>query len=86
MANINTNHGYYYYTDQLKHNNYHLVKFPANEDHYPFATQNFVGDVLILRLSGYYHIIYTDFYKGSGEFKIYHTTSTGSNKPDDLYT
>ena len=77
---------YYYFTDQLKHNNEDRIKFPANEDHYPFLTKNVVSEYFVLLLSGYYHIIYTDFYKGSGTFKIVYLTWSGLDKPADLFT
>ena len=77
---------YYYFTDQLKHNNEDRIKFPANEVHYPFLTKNVVSEYFVLLLSGYYHIIYTDFYKGSGTFKIVYLTWSGLNKPADLFT
>ena len=77
---------YYYFTDQLKHNNEDRIKFPANEDHYPFLTKNVVSEYFVLLLSGYYHIIYTDFYKGSGTFKIVYLFWSGLNKPADLFT
>ena len=81
------NHGYYYFTDDLKHNNSNLVRFPPISNSYPFTTQ--LGDVnpyrLILYLEGYYHIIYTDFYKGSGTFKITHDAYVDLNKPDDVF-
>ena len=77
---------YYYFTDQLKHNNEDRIKFPANEDHYPFLTKIVVSEYFVLLLSGYYHIIYTDFYKGSGTFKIVYLSWSGLNKPADLFT
>ena len=86
IATINANYGYYYFTDQLKHDNEKIIKFPANENHYPFLTKKFVSDILELKLSGYYHIIYTDFYKGSGNFEISYTYWSGLDTPDKLFT
>ena len=44
---------YYYFTDQLKHNNENMIKFPANEYHCPFSTKNVVSEYFVLLLSGY---------------------------------
>ena len=65
IATINTNNGYYYFTDQLKHDNSNTVKFPRAKfppiDSYPFSRGS--DDYkLRIRIDGYYHIIYTDFY------------------------
>ena len=62
---INTNNGYYYFIKQLNHNNNSYVHFPSNIDKYPFKSANdpIYGGVLRISLSGYYHIIYTDYYK-----------------------
>ena len=66
IATINTNNGYYYFTDQLRHNNSNAIKFPKAKfppiDSYPFSRGSDQYK-LRLRLDGYYHIIYTDFYK-----------------------
>ena len=87
VATINTNNGYYFFTDQLQHNNENIVKFQANKRHYPFQTKrNGVHHTLALYLSGYYHVIYTDFYIGSGKFTIQYTVWPGLNRPDDLFT
>ena len=87
VATINTNNGYYYFTDQLQHNNEDIVKFPANESHYPFQTKkNGVYHTLSLLLSGYYHIIYTDVYKGSGQFTMKYAVWPGLNRPNALFT
>ena len=56
---------YYYFTNDLKHNNEIIVRFPANVSQYPFITKNEIFRRLTILLAGYYHIIYTDFYKGS---------------------
>ena len=73
IATINLNYSYYYYTYDLKHNNSKTVKFPTINN-YPFSSQFGVGNEhrFIINLEGYYHIIYTDYYKGSGIFKIQH--------------
>ena len=69
---------YYYYTDDLKHNNSKTVKFPTIND-YPFSTQSGVGNEhrFIINLDGYYHVIYNDFYKGGGTFQITHDSPSG---------
>ena len=74
---------YYYYTNQLKHNNRSFVKFPKITNSYPFGLGS---DQFRLRisLSGHYHIIYTDFYKNSGQFKI-HDITNGVDSGFDLF-
>ena len=69
---------YYYYTNDLKHNNSKTAKFPTIND-YPFSTQSGVGNEhrFIISLDGYYHVIYNDFYKGSGTFQITHDSPSG---------
>ena len=69
-----TNMGYYYFTDQLKHNNTNTVKFPSGIYSYPFKSgaDDFKFRIL---LDGHYHIIYTDFYKNTGAFKIHDHTN-----------
>ena len=74
IATINTNNGYYYYTNDLKHDNTNNVKFPSITNSYPYS--NGTSDSLRISLSGQYHIIYTDFYKGGGLFKIYDDTNS----------
>ena len=71
IATINTNNGYYYFTNQLKHDNVNVVKFPAVNKH-PFVASNTSHEMSIY-VSGHYQIIYTDFYKNSGTFKILDT-------------
>ena len=68
-----TNMSYYYFTDQLKHNNTKIVKFPSGINSYPFKSgaDDFKFRIL---LDGYYHIIYTDFYKNNGQFRIHDHT------------
>ena len=38
---------------------------------------------MILKSNGYYHFIYSDFYKGGGIFKISHDAWDGVHKPKD---
>ena len=78
IVTINTNNGYYYFTDQLKHNNSNKVKFPRAKfppiDSYPFARGS--DDYKFkIRVDGYYQIIYTDFYQKSGQFIIHDDTN-----------
>ena len=74
---IITNHSYYYFTDQLKHDNNKTVKFPSRINSYPFRSgaDDFKFRIL---LDGHYHIIYTDFYKYNGQFQI-HDSTNGNN-------
>ena len=80
--------GYYHVTNQLKHENSATVEFQPGLNSYPFITPISSGpmDSFKLPLSGYYHIIYTDFYKGSGEFRIDWAGWLGLDKPDPVYT
>ena len=56
-----TQNSYYYFTDQLKHNNANLVKFPSGINSHPFSLG--INQYRFrISLSGNYHIIYTDFY------------------------
>ena len=59
---------YYLYTNELKHNNENRIKFKSGISNYPFVTDtpNSYQNILQIKLSGYYHVIYTDFYKGKG--------------------
>ena len=76
----------YYYTDDLQHDNSSIVSFTYFNS-YPFGAElGNKSDRLILLLDGYYHIIYTDFYKGSGTFKITHDVYSGLDEPDDVFT
>ena len=51
---------YYYFTDQLRHDNSKTVKFPEL-NRYPYSAVN-NSEYLTITLDGYYQIIYTDFY------------------------
>ena len=66
--------GYYYFTDQLKHDNTNTVKFPSGINFYPFKSGADYFKFRIL-LDGHYHIIYTDFYKNGGQFKVHDSTN-----------
>ena len=63
---------YYYFTDQLRHDNINTVKFPALNS-YPYSAVN-NSEYLTITLDGHYQIIYTDFYKKSGQFIIHDDT------------
>ena len=52
---------YYYFTDQLKHDNSKTVKFPRTINSYPYS--NGAQNSLRISLDGHYQIMYTDFYK-----------------------
>ena len=65
---------YYFYTNDLKHNNKKNVNFP-NFYKYPFDSN--ISEIINIKLSGYYHIIYTDYYKGdTGIFRIHRNTTS----------
>ena len=73
IATIKTNNGYYYFTDQLKHDNSRVVKFPPTINSYPFSRGG--QNSLRISLDGHYQIIYTDFYQKSGQFVIHDPTN-----------
>ena len=80
--------GYYYYTNDLKHTKSGTVIFPAISNSYPFSPplgQNHPSILRIL-LGGYYHIIYTDYYKGNGTFKIMYDHNPSGSNSQELYT
>ena len=65
---------YYFYTNDLKHNNKKNVNFP-NFYKYPFDSN--ISEIINIKLSGYYHIIYTDYYKGNTSiFRIHRNTTS----------
>ena len=86
-AQLDVSTKYYYFTNDLKHNNEKLIKFPSNFSKYPFKSlsQPNQNQRLQIELAGYYHIIYTDYYKGNGLFKIQHDAYDSLDKPPDIY-
>ena len=74
ITTINRYDGYYYFTDDLKHNNSQVVKFPQINK-YPFSSNN-NSEFLRITLDGNYQIIYTDFYKKSTKVSIYDNTNS----------
>ena len=64
---------YYYFTDQLKHNNADTVKFPAVNSH-PFSADN-NSEFLKIELDGHYQIIYTVFFIYDAQFIIHDNTN-----------
>ena len=65
---------YYFYTNDLKHNNKKNVNFPIFYK-YPFDSN--ISEIINIKLSGYYHIIYTDYYKGDTSiFRIHRNTTS----------
>ena len=64
---------YYYFTDQLKHNNANTVKFPAINSHPFSAVDN--SEFLKIELDGHYQIIYTDFFIHDAQFIIHDDTN-----------
>ena len=81
ITTINVNNGYYYFTNQLNHNNLNTVSFPNITNSYPYSngkntvTGNKTYLVLRILLSGNYQIIYTDSYKNGGSFVIHDNTN-----------
>ena len=83
ISTIIVNNGYYYFTNQLNHNNLNTVSFPNITNSYPYSngkntvTGNKTYLVLRILLSGTcnYHIIYTDSYKNGGSFVIHDNTN-----------
>ena len=79
IATMNTNNGYYYFTDQLKHNNIDTVKFPAVSNNDPYSADN-NSEFLMITLDGHYQIIYTGFYtKGRKRQFIIHDDTNGND-------
>ena len=64
---------YYYFTDQLRHNNANTVKFPAINSHPFSAVDN--SEFLKIELDGHYQIIYTDFFIHDAQFIIHDDTN-----------
>ena len=61
---VNNNNSIYYFTDKLKHNNGWIILFPQIRNSPLFLSNNPPFDVYVrVKRSGYYHIIYTDYYK-----------------------
>ena len=77
---------YYYFTNDLKHDNEKSLKFPTLVDKYPFFTKNTITNRFGIKLAGYYQFIYTDFYRGSGSFIVKHMAYAGSNVPPNIYS
>ena len=77
---------YYLYTNELKHNNENRIKFKSGISNYPFVTDvpNSYQNILQIKLSGYYHVIYTDFYKGKGTFQMKYNNYIGLDIPSPL--
>ena len=79
IATINTNNGYYYFTDQLKHGNSTTVNFPAVSNNYPYSADN-NSEFLMITLDGHYQIIYTDFYKSTNNVQfVIHDETNGND-------
>ena len=77
IATINKNNGYYYFTDQLRHNNITTVKFPAVDSN-PYSADN-NSEFFKITLDGYYQIIYTDYYSGYSCQFIIHDDTNGND-------
>ena len=83
ITTINTENGYYTFTDHLKHNNLTNVRFPPinrSLKHwrpsilYPFELISNNNTILRIKLDGWYQVIYTDNYRYGGQFQIYNNT------------
>ena len=79
---------YHYFTNDLKHNNENRIKFRTGISQYPFTTDIIISSqyYLKIKLSGYYHVIYNDFYKGQGAFQIKYSYYVGINSPNPIYS
>ena len=73
ILNSPTKLKYYYFTDQLKHDNANTVKFPAINS-YPFSAVD-ESEFLKIELDGHYQIIYTDFFIRDAQFIIHDDTN-----------
>ena len=61
QLNIHPNPTWYYYTNDLKHDNSQIVALKIMNKYPFFVDQN--SDYMKISKSGYYQLIYTDFYK-----------------------
>ena len=77
ITTINVNDSYYFFTNELKHDNNPSVRFPSI-DSYPYKSVSDDNSKLRIFFSGHYHIIYTDFYKNHGQIEIYDDTNSVS--------
>ena len=79
---LNTSINYYTYTNDLKHNNTSIVKFPVlnisshwkPQISFPFEVTSNDHNILKLKLDGWYQIIYCDNIKYGSQFVIYNRT------------
>ena len=79
---LNTLINYYTYTNDLKHNNASIVKFPVlnisshwkPQISFPFEVTSNDHNILKLKLDGWYQIIYYDNIKYGSQFVIYNRT------------
>ena len=63
---------YYYFTNELKHQNQNEIRFPEILNSFPIESELDIGSKYNLKISleGYYKITYTDYYRGTGLFEI----------------
>ena len=80
---------YYFYTDDLRHSGENMIKFKNSINKYPFDSATHIHGyphVLFVKLSGFYQIIYCDYYKGKGTFKIKYNLYAGLDPPPLIYS
>ena len=70
-----TKFNYYFFTNDLKHNDEKIVKFPKEINYGPFRTVSDDNTKLRITENGNYNIIYYDQYKGNGKFNVYDATN-----------
>ena len=84
---FNMHNSYYYYTNDLKHNNTSEVSFKTFNK-YPFSN-SFLDSYIRVEFGGYYHIIYTDYYKTSNDscdFQIFNVSTNSIILTQNLIT
>ena len=70
LNDIENRFKYYFYTNNLIHDNSDVVRFPSGNDPYPFKISNSDSSILLIPKEGHYHIFYTDFSRYGGTFII----------------
>ena len=73
QLNIHPNPKWYYYTTDLKHNDNQVVAL-NKMNKYPFFVDQH-SDYMKISKSGFYEIIYNDFYKNKGTIVLYDETN-----------
>ena len=73
QLNIHPNPNWYYYTNNLKHDNNQIVAL-NKMNKYPFFVDEH-SDYMKISKSGFYEIIYNDYYQKSGTIVLYDETN-----------